>query len=73
MSEYNRSLLSIGRGVGKPGRIEDGSVRFRPLRSDPARVVNRPVDKATMPKTQLRTAADFLRTLETRFRRDAEG
>lgn len=72
VSEYNRSLLEVGRGVGKPGRIEDASVRFTPLRRDPAPVVNRPVNKAAMPKTQLRTVADHLRTLETRFRKDAE-
>lgn len=72
VSEYNRSLLAIGRGVGKPGRIEDPNVRFRPLRSDPPKVPNRPVEKAAMPKAGLRTVADHLRTLETRFRWDAE-
>lgn len=72
VSEYNRSLLAVGRGVGKPGRIEDANVRFRPVRPDPASVPNRPVEKAAMPKTQLRTVADQLRMLETRFRKDSE-
>ena len=72
VSEYNRSLLSIGQGVGKPGRIEDPTLRRRPLRPDPPKVPNRPIETADMPNRTLRTAADQLRMLETRFRRDHE-
>ncbi len=73
-SEYNRSLLSVGRGIGKPGRIGDPVARFRPLRPDPAGVANRPVDRRTLPATAggRRTVADRLANLQTQMRRDPD-
>jgi hypothetical protein len=73
-SEYNRSLLSIGRGIGKPGRIGDPVERFRPLRSDPPGVANRPVDRRRMLGTAAgrRTVADKLRAMQTQERRDPD-
>lgn len=73
-SEYGRALLSMGRGIGKPGRIGDPVVRFRPLRSDAPDVANRPIRRARLggQPAARRTVADRLVAMQDHVRRDAD-
>ena len=72
-SEYGRAMLSMGRGIGKPGRIEDVAIRRRPLKRDAANLPNRPVDRVRLPAGGGRgTVAERLLAIQTQTRRDPD-